>query len=202
MNPSNGAKSETLRGSRMRFVEAFLREPLSVGSCWPSSSGLCHAVVDPCEFREGDTVVELGPGTGAFTERLLERMRGRGRLLAMEISETNIAELRRRLPHCQTIHDSAEHLPQYLGTRRAACIISGLAWGNMSAATQDRLLAAIQQSLAPGGHFVAFAYAHVAWFPTARRFRRRLLEEFARVEKTPIIWRNLPPAHVYHCWQS
>ena len=198
---ANGVKSGVLRGARLRFVEAFLRDPLSVGSCWPSSSHLCHAVVDPCEFQSGDTVVELGPGTGAFTELLLERMDGRGRLLAMEISETNIAELRRRLPHCQTIHDSAEHLPKYLGRRRATCIISGLAWGNMLPATQDRLLEAVMKSLMPGGHFVAFAYAHATWFPTSRRFRRRLLENFARVERTPIIWRNFPPAHVFHCWR-
>ncbi len=202
MTSSNGVKSETLRGPRLRFVESFLRDPLSVGSCWPSSSALCHAVVDPCEFQPGDTVVELGPGTGAFTELLLERMDGRGRLLAMEISETNIAELRRRLPHCQTIHDSAEHLPKYLSPRRATCIISGLAWGNMLAATQDRMLAAVLKSLTPGGQFVAFAYAHATWFPTSRRFRRRLQENFARVKRTPIIWRNFPPAYVYHCWRK
>ena len=202
MTSANGVKSETLRGPRLRFLEAFLRDPLAVGSCWPSSAGLCRAVVDNCEFQPGDTVVELGPGTGAFTELLLERMDGRGRLLAMEISETNIAELRRRLPHCQTIHDSAERLPKYLGARRASCIVGGLAWGNMLAATQDRLLEAVLKSLTPGGQFVAFAYAHAILLPTSRRFRRRLHEHFVRVEKTPIVWRNVPPAYVYHCWRK
>ena len=202
MTSTNGVKSETLRGARLRFVEAFLRDPLSVGSCWPSSAALCHAVVDDCDFQPGDTVVELGPGTGAFTELLLERMDGRGRLLAVEISGTNIAELRRRLPRCQTIHDSAEHLPEHLGKRRARCIISGLAWGNMLPATQDRLFDAVLKSLTPGGQFVAFAYAHAVWFPTSRRFRRLLLENFARVEKSPTVWRNFPPAYVFHCWRK
>src|SRR5258706_329352 len=113
--------------SPLRFVQAFIRDPFTVGSLWPSSSALSGAVVASCEFRPKDTVVELGPGTGAFTELLLERMRGRGRLLAMEISDTNITELRRRFPRCETIHDSAENLPRYLTDRRADCIISGLA---------------------------------------------------------------------------
>ena len=201
MTTANQVKDAAWRSARWRFVEAFLRDPLSVGACWPSSAALCHAVVDRCEFQPGDTVVELGPGTGAFTELLLERLEGRGRLLAIEICETNIAELRRRLPQCQTIHGSAEHLPRYLGMRRASCIISGLAWGNMCSTTQDRLFEAVLQSLTANGQFVAFAYAHAIWMPTARRFRRLLRENFARVEKTPTIWRNLPPAYVYHCWR-
>lgn len=202
MTTVNEVKNGELRGSRLRFVEAFLRDPLSVGACWPSSAALCHAVVDPCDFQPGDTVVELGPGTGAFTELLLERLNRRGRLLALELSETNITELRRRFPHCTTIHDSAEHLPKYLKARRAKCIISGLAWGNMLPGMQDRIFHAMLESLTPDGQFVAFAYTHATWFPTSQRFRRLLLANFARVEKTTTIWRNFPPAYVYHCWRK
>ena len=188
--------------SPLRFVQAFIREPLLVGSFWPSSSALSRAVVESCDFQPGDTVVELGPGTGAFTELLLHRLRGRGRLMAVELSQTNINELRRRFPHCETVHDSAEHLPRHLNGDTADCIISGLAWGNMLPAMQDRIFGAMLESLAPDGQFVAFGYAHAAWFPTSLRFRRQLLKHFARVEKTPVIWRNLPPAFVYRCRRS
>lgn len=199
---STAAVTERMNsGSAWRFVEAFLKDPLSVGSFWPSSPVLARVVVDNCDFQPGDTVVELGPGTGAFTELLLDRQQGQGRMLAMEISDTNIAELRRKLPHCELIHDSAEYLPRYLREERAQCIISGLAWGNMLPALQDRIFDAMLESLTPDGQFVAFGYVHAGWFPTSRRFRRRLLEHFQRVEKTPIIWRNLPPAFVYRCWR-
>jgi phospholipid N-methyltransferase len=73
---------------------------------------------------------------------LLRRLSNRGRLLAMEISETNIDVLRRSFPRCRTIHDSAENLPQHLGSKKADCIISGLAWGNMLPVAQDRILTA------------------------------------------------------------
>jgi phospholipid N-methyltransferase len=29
-----------------------------------------------------------------------------------------------------------------------------------------------------------------------------MFREFARVETTSIIWRNLPPAYVYRCWRG
>ena len=200
--PSGVATERMNSSSAWRFVEAFIREPLSVGSCWPSSPELARTVVDACDVQPGDTVAELGPGTGSFTELLQQRLHGRGRLLAMEISETNIAELRRRFPHCETIHDSAENLPQHLNGTRAQCVISGLAWGNMLPAMQDRIFNAMLESLTPDGQFVAFAYVHATWFPTSRRFKRRLHENFKRVERTPIIWRNLPPAFVYQCWRA
>jgi phospholipid N-methyltransferase len=186
--------------SPLRFVEAFIREPLTVGSFWPSSAALSQAVVGSCDFKPDDTVVELGPGTGAFTGPLLQRLGKHGRLFAVEITATNIGLLRQRFPRCRVIHDSAENLASHLGGGKADCIISGLAWGNMLPAAQDRIFDAMLNSLAPQGQFVAFGYIHAVWYPTTMRFRRRLFRSF-RVETTPIIWRNLPPAFVYRCWR-
>ena len=195
-----GALAAGRRG--LRFVEAFVREPFKVGALWPSSSALSRAIVAGCEFESGDTVVELGPGTGAFTELLLRRLEGRGRLLALEVSPTNIAVLRQRFSPLEIICDSAEYLPRYLDKHSADCIISGLAWGNMLPEMQDRILSAILESLAPSGQFVAFGYCQARWLPTSLRFRRRLMSTFNRVETTPIVWRNLPPAFVYRCWRG
>ena len=72
----------------------------------------------------------------------------------------------------------------------------------MAPAMQDRIFDAMLDALARDGQFVAFGYIHAKWFPTSRRFRRRLLENFPRVEATPIVWCNLPPAFVYRCWRD
>jgi phosphatidylethanolamine/phosphatidyl-N-methylethanolamine N-methyltransferase len=188
-------------GSALQFLKGFIREPLTVGALWPSSDTLSRVVADSCDFEPADTVVELGPGTGSFTKLLLERLDHRGQLLALEINEASIRALRKGFPRCRGIHDSAEHLGRHLGGRKAQCVISGLAWGNMLPAAQDRIMNAITGSLAPDGQFVAFAYIHARYYPTTLRFRKLMFRGFARVETTPVIWRNLPPAYVYRCWQ-
>ena len=188
-----------------RFFGAFLRKPLSVGAFWPSSPELTERIVNGCDLPRRMTVVELGPGTGAFTELILERLRSRSLFFALEINHRNVSELQRRFPRLTVYGDSAERLPDYLamhGKKKADCIISGLAWGNMLPPTQTRIFNAVITSLAPGGLFTAFAYVHAYWFPTSLRFRRQLARHFSRIEATPIIWSNLPPAFTYRCWRE
>jgi phospholipid N-methyltransferase len=190
---------------RLRFFSAFLREPFKVGAFWPSSQELAEKIVGGCDLRTRNTVVELGPGTGAFTSLILDQLRRQSRFFALELSQTNVRELQRRFPRLEVYADSAERLPAYLDQTvpaQADCIISGLAWGNMLPATQNRIFDAVFASLAPGGLFTTFAYVHARWLPTSLRFRQRLFRHFSRIEVTPIVWRNLPPAFVYRCWRD
>jgi phospholipid N-methyltransferase len=76
--------------SRLRFLGAFVREPLTIGAVWPSSSALARKVVESCEITLGDTIVELGPGTGVFTELILQRLGSHGRFVAVEIHPSNV----------------------------------------------------------------------------------------------------------------
>ncbi|HNT15530.1 MAG TPA: methyltransferase domain-containing protein [Verrucomicrobiota bacterium] len=196
--PDSASEIE-VSGRAWRFVQAFVREPLKVGAIWPSSGHLSEAIVAACHFAPGDTVVELGPGTGNFTKRLLHRLGPDGRLVALELSETNVNVLRRRFPRSEIIFDSAEYLGKYVPARSVRCVISGLAWSNMLPAHQSRILNALEAALAPGGEFVGFAYKHARYFPTTICFRRLLRQRFATLETLPTIWRNLPPAYVFRC---
>ncbi len=200
--PARAPKAGAIRpqdDSPLHFLGEFVREPLKVGAILPSSKALSRVVVESCRIRPADTVVELGPGTGAFTGLILKRLGQRGRLLAVELNETHADILRRRFPKCEVIQDSAERLTTHLDGELADCIVSGLAWGSMHPRLQNQIFRAILKSLKPGGQFVAFAYVHAAWFPTSRRFRQRLERHFKQVETTPIVWRNLPPAFVFRC---
>ena len=200
--PSHAAPRPASHG-RWEFFSAFLREPLKVGAFWPSSPLLSRQIVDGCQLENRTMVVELGPGTGAFTRLILDRMNPRSRFFAVELNQMNVLQLRRNFPKLQVYADSAEHLPKYLkrhSAGKADCIVSGLAWGNMLPATQNRIFDAVTNSLAPGGLFTTFAYVHAQVLPTSLRFRKRLFKHFSKIEVTPIVWRNLPPAFIYRCW--
>ena len=83
------------------------------------------------------------------------------------------------LPPCEIIHDSAENLTRYAKPRSAQCVVSGLAWGNMLPAMQDRIFGAVLDSLAPDGQFVAFGYIHAKWFPTSASLSPPAAGEFS-----------------------
>ena len=187
---------------KLRFFGAFLRQPSSTGSLAPSSLSLGRAMLYGCRLREARTVVEFGPGTGAFTRLILDRMGENTRFIALELNEQHVQLLRQRFPGLHVHQDSAERIAHYLRRHRAAkadYIISGLPWANMPGATQDRILKAVLRTLSEDGMFTTFAYVHARWLPRARQFRRRLEQHFGEVRRSRIIWGNVPPAFVYRC---
>ena len=70
---------------RHRFGQNFMIEP-----------GLVRAIADAGQIAAGDTVIEVGPGTGTLTEELLERVGPTGRVVAVEIDRDLAAALRGR----------------------------------------------------------------------------------------------------------
>ncbi len=187
---------------RIEFFEAFIREPTTVGALSPSSKALARAMIEGMRLGSADAVVEVGPGTGAFTGLIRERIGRKTTLIALELDPGHTRSLKRRFPDLIVYNDSAEKMTEYLahhGKHRADYIISGLPWASISLAVQERIMKAVLVSLAPAGVFTTFAYFHARWLPNARRFRRSLAQQFQQVETSPIVWRNLPPAFVYRC---
>ena len=186
----------------LEFFQAFIREPASVGALSPSSRALALAMIRGFPLERAHTVVELGPGTGAFTGPILDRIGRNTNFFVMELDPIHARGLRRRFPELTVYNDSAERMLEYLALHErqvADYIISGLPWANIPTENQDRIMDAILASLAPNGIFTTFAYLHARWLPKARQFRRALERRFAQVQTSPVIWRNLPPAFVYRC---
>jgi len=67
------------------FLRQFITSPRSVGAILPSSAALAEAMVAPIDFAKGPTIVEFGPGTGAFTRTIAQRLRPPGRYLGIEL---------------------------------------------------------------------------------------------------------------------
>jgi phosphatidylethanolamine/phosphatidyl-N-methylethanolamine N-methyltransferase len=184
------------------FFGSFLRQPARVGAIAPSSPELADAMLHECDLRNAKTVVEFGPGTGAFTRVILDRIGRRTNFLALELDRDHARRLRERFPGLNVHHDCAESIRTYLARHqlgKACYIISGLPWVAMPCAVQESILDATAASLAPGGMFTTFSYVHAFWWPSARRFRRQLGRRFSEIRFSPVVWRNLPPALVYRC---
>jgi len=191
----------SLLDERLEFIAAFIRNPLAVGSLWPSSPSLARAILSNCDLRSARLVVELGPGTGAFTRVIVDRLGDQTEFFVVELDTSCTGQLRRRFPGLHVVNDSAENLARHVGKtgQKADFIISGLPWANMNPDLQDRILDSIIDSLADRGAFTAFGYWNSSILPSSKRFRARLESRFESVRRSRVIWKNFPPAIFYSC---
>ena len=60
-----------------------------VGSVVPSSKFLSKKMLDHLNFKKAKLVVELGPGTGVFTQRIIEKLDRESTLLVIELLKGN-----------------------------------------------------------------------------------------------------------------
>jgi len=183
------------------ILSEFIRAPMTIGAVAASGRALARAATAPVPVGTAAVVVELGPGTGAMTGPMTERLAGRGRQLAIEVNARLAARLSSQHPAVEVVQADAADLRTVLtdrGIAHADVIVSGLPWAAFPAQQQEHLLDAVVDSLSPDGAFTTFAYVHSRWTPAARRLQRQLETRFEEVLVGRTVWRNIPPALVYY----
>ncbi|NDB36212.1 MAG: hypothetical protein EB023_12950 [Flavobacteriia bacterium] len=70
-----------------RFIAHFFRRGSQIGSITPSSRFLAKKIIQRIPFDRCEIFVELGPGTGAFTTSLLNKMSPTSQLILIELNE-------------------------------------------------------------------------------------------------------------------
>jgi phospholipid N-methyltransferase len=186
----------------IKFLRTFIRKPVSTGAIAPSSQWLAELMTEDMKLSQAETVVELGPGMGAFTQAIQKKLRPDALFFAIELNPEFAEHLTREFPNTNIINGSAERFSEYLnqfGRTSADSVLCGIPWAGLPPDLQNRLLGAVVKSLRPGGKFATFAYIHAAWLPRAQRFRQLLRSNFSQVTMTRVVWRNVPPAFVYRC---
>lgn len=159
-------------------------------------------MVDGLGLSAADAVLEYGPGTGVFTQFILQQLKAGARFAAIELNPEFGRIFKAQYPDVQLFQDTvanARTVCDRAGMMSVDCIISGLPWAAFTTSMQVKYLDETMRVLKQGGRFVTFAYVHGMALPPARRFASLLPAYFASVEKSPVIWRNLPPAFVYRC---
>tara|TARA_R110000850_G_scaffold145753_4_gene267962 strand:- start:2126 stop:2719 length:594 start_codon:yes stop_codon:yes gene_type:complete len=187
------------------FFSAFLRNKSQVGALTPSGDKLADAMVDWIDWNSVESVVEFGPGTGVFTEKILTKLQPDSKFFAVEQDEHLADITRERCPNA-TVHTDCVSNISALCEReeieKVDAVISGLPWAVFTHDLQKELLEEMKSVLKPGGKFVTFAYLQGMFLPAAQRFRKLLKEEFQEVHQSKVVWGNVPPAFVYRSIQE
>ena len=100
------------------FLRQFARSPRSIGAVLPSSAALAEAMLAPVDFSAARTVVEFGPGTGAFTRAIAQRLPSHTRYLGIELNPTFCRSLALSFPRLRFRPWQCGRSDTYPGTTR------------------------------------------------------------------------------------
>ena len=182
------------------FLRHFFTNWQATGAIAPSSRRLARQVVELAGVAEAGSILELGPGTGPFTQVIDEVMPRDSRYLGLELNPVFAERLRAKHPHMGFVTTAAQDYDYDLTLKPGECfdtIVSGLPWTAFPEALQIAILDHALSRLRPGGRLVTFAYLGFHLLPKGRHFRELLESRLGRVECGQTVWRNLPPAFVY-----
>ncbi|QRG68489.1 class I SAM-dependent methyltransferase [Brevibacillus choshinensis] len=174
------------------FLRRFIAEPGRVGSIAPSSRFLCERMLSSVDWDRANVIIELGPGTGAFTQSIYQNISPDTHYVLVERDAQFRTMLQSRFPEV-TIREEATMLSHYLEELKigkADVIISGLPFANFPEELRAAILDEIQSVLAPGGLFITFQYS--------LQLQAELQKRFSWVE-TNFTLLNIPPAFIYTC---
>ena len=169
------------------FLSEIARAPRQMGTVWPSSPALAEAMARWLPPADNQHVLELGPGTGIVTERLLATGLPEQRLVAVEKSARLAGFLRERFPQARIISGDALALDQILGGQKFGAVFSSLPLKVFSGDQVQRLSDQIHAALLPGAHWVQYSYQLINGHAPASSFHP---------VDSEIVWQNLPPAKV------
>jgi phosphatidylethanolamine/phosphatidyl-N-methylethanolamine N-methyltransferase len=180
------------------FLRTWLTRPMRTGAVAPSSNALARLITRDIE-ADGGPVIELGPGTGAFTRCILAKGLPECDLTLVENSPNFTALLRQRYPTAQLLEMDVtrmRHGDLPWQDMQAQAVISGLPLLTMGLRAQWNVVGACMQSLRPGAALYQFTY--MAKCPIAPQILSRL---GLRAERIGSSMFNVPPASVYRISQ-
>src|SRR5262245_37299182 len=198
------------------FLSQFLRNQHTTGAVLPSSRALGTALCRHVGTGAPQRILEAGPGTGAVTSCVIERMRPQDELWLVELNPVFAAHLRRAFGErpsfrgvagrCHLVEGSVQELGQ---EGRFDVVVSGLPLNNFSPDDVRSILNAYSRLLKPAGVLSFFQYIFIR---DAKKLvssgpERTRLQGVGDAIETALdahefsrdwVWPNVPPAWVHH----
>jgi len=200
------------------FFSQFTDNFNTTGAIAPSSPLLGRAITHPLSLRSlrPIQVLEVGPGTGAFTRQIMKHLRSGDRLEIYELNPRFCEHLRQNLPwegfrskeiHCRLYNADVRDIGRDL---QYDYIVCGLPFNNFEPELVSEILAVLIDRLATNGVFSYFEYNLSHEFKSKflkPKDRQRMLR-VGKIVRSFIeqhqfgyrqVWLNLPPARARYC---
>jgi phosphatidylethanolamine/phosphatidyl-N-methylethanolamine N-methyltransferase len=169
------------------FLRGLLNDPKAVSAPTPSSRALSRAIAEAVDMERPGIVVELGPGTGAVTQALLDRGVTRERLITIECEPSFVRALRQNFPGVTVHAGNALEFEKFIPAGACvATVVSGIPLLNLP---KEMRASFVRRALSLKGNRRVIQLSY-GWFPPVPAWP-------AVAVSRRVMWRNFPPALVW-----
>ncbi|AUC86121.1 ribosomal RNA adenine dimethylase [Polaribacter sp. ALD11] len=181
--------------SKINFFKEAVKNLKIVGTVVPSSRFLANRMLKEIDFSKVNVLVELGPGNGAITKHILNRLPPNAILICFEINNCFYKQLLElKHPQLVVVKSSAEKIKEelsLLGFDKTNHIVSSLPLTIIPDKISKEILNSSFDVLENGGTYIQFQYS-LSYFKKLKK----VFNTFITLDFEPL---NIPPAFVYRC---
>ena len=196
MNEKSKAFRHTPFEENLVFLKRWFRNPLRLGALFPSSQALSMTMAKTVVLKQqrdrDQYVVEIGAGTGRFTEALLNMGFPPQKLVCIEIDKDLYHYMKKRFPHINLFWGNACHLenivPQSIH-QKISCIVSGIPMVSIPDPVRRKIVQSCFKIMSPEGRLYQFTYSPFA--PITDKGIR------LRGQRIHWVFWNMPPASIW-----
>lgn len=180
----------------INFFIQYITHPRTTGAILPSSKRLAFKMIEGVNFNMCNCIVELGPGTGIFTDEILKKRNANTTLILIEYNSDFYKKLKSKYSNIKNIYiinDSAENIDYYINKyeiNKVDYIVSGLPFASLPKEMSESILDKCKCVLGYKGSFIAFQYT---------KFKKSLINKYFKDININREILNIPPAYVFTC---
>ena len=162
----------------------------------PSSKYLARKMVETINFSNAKYIVEYGPGTGIFTDKLINRRNKNTVILLIEYNYeffTLLSEKYKDESDLYVVHGSAENVDKYLENYNIPYVdyvVSGLPFASLPKNMSQTILKKTKSILKKDGKFITFQYTLLM---------KQYINNYFGIINVNKEYRNMPPAYILNC---
>lgn len=181
----------------IKFLIEYFKSPRTIGAVAPSSERLAEKMVRDIDFQDAEVIVEYGPGTGVFTEKLVEKKKKDTLLILLEYNKDFCKQLEDKYSghnNVIIINDSAENVDKYLvqhKINKVDYVVSGLPFASLPKEVSNKILKKTRTILKKNGLFITFQYTLL---------KKDFITEYFKETDIERVILNIPPAYVLKCF--
>lgn len=182
-------------GKKFNFFKEAVKNYKTSGTVTPSSKYLAKKMLKEINFSAAKVIIELGPGNGAITNTILNRIEPNTILICFEINDAFYKELKKiKHPQLIIIKASAENMREEiikLGYDEVNYIISSLPLTIIPKEVSHNILLESYLLLNNNGLFIQYQYSLT--------YYKKLKDVFGNNIQLNFEPLNFPPAFIYNC---